>query len=176
MQYAIAQGRGRRAIALVSLASSMLLWPACVLGAQEFSACVDALRRELPRHPEVKAQTFETHATRAHDLRPVIEAATAAQPEFRLAVWDYMARRVDAERIADGRRLMAEQAQALAAAEKRHGVDGATTVAVFGIETDYGRVAGRYPVVDATLSRACLDLGSAERQRHFFAALWLLQE
>jgi glucose-6-phosphate 1-epimerase len=31
-------------------------------------------------------------------------------------------------------------------------------------------------VVDATLSRACLNLQSAERKRHFFAALWLLQE
>jgi glucose-6-phosphate 1-epimerase len=55
-------------------------------------------------------------------------------------------------------------------------VDPATTVAVLGIETNYGSVAGRYPVVDATLSRACLNLGSSERKQHFFDALWLLQE
>src|SRR6185436_15094914 len=41
---------------------------------------------------------------------------------------------------------------------------------------DYGRVGGTWPVVDATLSRACLNLKSAERKQHFFAALWLLQE
>ena len=48
---------------------------------------------------------------------------------------------------------------------------------MFGVETDYGRVKGRYPVtVDPTLSRACLDLGGRERKAHFFASLWLLQE
>jgi glucose-6-phosphate 1-epimerase len=83
---------------------------------------------------------------------------------------------VDPERIADGRALLASQSAALAAIDKRHGVDAATVVAVFGIETDYGRVQGRYPVVDATLSRACLNLDSTERRRNFFAALWLLQE
>jgi len=65
---------------------------------------------------------------------------------------------------------------ALDAIEKRHGVDAATLVAVFGVETDYGRVANPHPVVDATLSRACLNLKSADRKLHFFAALWLLQE
>lgn len=30
--------------------------------------------------------------------------------------------------------------------------------------------------IDATLSRACLDLNNKERKRHFFAALWLLQQ
>jgi membrane-bound lytic murein transglycosylase B len=71
---------------------------------------------------------------------------------------------------------MEQQAAALADIARRHRVDPATTVAVLGIETNYGSVAGRYPVVDATLSRACLNLKSSERKQHFFDALWLLQE
>ncbi len=138
--------------------------------------CVAALRQRLPEFPEVSAATFERHTRAAQDLRPVIEAATAAQPEFQIPIWDYLMRRVDAERVADGRALLAAQSAALQAIQQRHGVDPATVVAVFGIETDYGRVSGRYPVVSATLSRACLRLDSAERRRNFFAALWLLQE
>jgi lytic murein transglycosylase len=138
--------------------------------------CVDALRKRLPEAPDVSARSFDQYTRAAQDLRPVIEAASAGQPEFQVPIWDYLTRRVDAERIADGRALLAAQSAALASIEKRHGVDGATAVAVFGIETDYGRVQGRYPVVDATLSRACLNLDSAERRRNFFAALWLLQE
>lgn len=143
---------------------------------QPLSACIAALRQELPLHRDVSAQTFEAQTRRAQDLRPVIEAATRSQPEFQLSIGDYLARRVDAQRIAEGRELMERHALALETIARRHRVDPATTVAVLGVETDYGRVKGRYPVIDATLSRACLNLGSAERKQHFFDALWLLQE
>jgi lytic murein transglycosylase len=140
------------------------------------SACIAALRQELPARREISVQTFDTYTREVQDLRPVIESAAQAQPEFQIPIWDYLARRVDAQRIAEGRQLLQQEAAALDAIARRHRVDPATTVAVLGIETDYGRVAGRYPVVDATLSRACLNLNSRERKQHFFDALWLLQE
>ncbi|GAB3772217.1 lytic murein transglycosylase [Ramlibacter monticola] len=140
------------------------------------SACVAALRKDLPAHRDVSAQTFETYTRDAQDLRPVIENATRAQPEFQIPIWDYLARRVDAQRIEEGRALLQLEAAALEGIARTHRVEPAVAVAVFGIETDYGHVRGRYPVVDATLSRACLNLGSRERKQHFFDALWLLQE
>ena len=150
--------------------------PAHAQDTSAFEACIEALRRELPRHPEVRAETFATHTRDVQDLRPVIRAASDNQPEFKLPIWDYIARLVDAQRIADGKEVLAAQSKALQAITLRRGVDGATVVAVFGVETDYGKVEGRHRVIDATLSRACLDLTSKERKRHFFAALWLLQE
>lgn len=155
---------------------SALHGSAAAQDAEPLSACIAALRQELRLHREVSAQTFDIHTRAAQDLRPVIEAATRAQPEFQISIGDYLARRVDAQRIAEGRELMERHAPALDAIARRHGVDAATTVAVLGVETDYGRVSGRYPVIDATLSRACLNLGSSERKQHFFDALWLLQE
>ncbi len=140
------------------------------------AGCLASLREELPTHANVKPETFDLYTRAAQDLRPQVDNATRTQPEFQLAIWDYLARLTDAQRAARGRELMQRETTALAAINERHGVDAATTVAVFGVETDYGRVAGRYPVIDATLSRACLNLKSAERKRHFFAALWLLQE
>lgn len=138
--------------------------------------CITRLRDALPAYPKVKSATFDTYTRDAQDLRPVIEKASASQPEFKLPIWDYLARLVDDQRIADGHRMLALHADALAAIHKRFGVDPATVVAVFGVETDYGNVRGRYPVVDATLSRSCLKPDDAERRRHFFDALWLLQE
>ena len=155
---------------------ALALAPAAAQEQPPLSACITGLRRDLPVHPEVMPQTFDAYTRDVQDLRPVIENATRAQPEFQIPIWDYLARRVDAQRIAEGRALLQAQAVPLEAIARRHGVDGATTVAVLGIETDYGRVAGRYPVVDATLSRACLNLNSRERKQHFFDALWLLQE
>src|SRR5262245_33360379 len=110
--------------------------------AQPLSACIAALRKELHAFPDVKARTFDDLTRDAQDLRPVIERATRAQPEFEIPIWDYLARRVDAQRIADGRDVLQQEAAALEAIARRHGVDPATTVAVLGIETDFGRVAG----------------------------------
>jgi len=143
---------------------------------EPLSDCIAALRKELPAHREVSVQTFDTYTREPRDLRPLIDNATRAQPEFQLPIWDYLARRTDAQRVAQGRELMEREAAELGAIERRQQVDAATAVAVFGVETDYGRVSGAYPVVDATLSRACLNLNSSERKQHFFAALWLLQQ
>ena len=164
------------ALALATLTAWISSAHAAASQQMPFAACIDSLRRELPQHPQVRAESFDAMTRDVQDLRPVIVEATESQPEFRLAVWDYIARLVDTQRIADGKAVLAAQAGPLQAIAARRGVDAATAVAVFGVETDYGRVAGRYPVVDATLSRACLDLNSKERKRHFFAALWLLQQ
>jgi len=138
------------------------------------SDCVAQLRRELPS--KVKASTFDEYTAQAQDLRPAIDSATRSQPEFQQTIWDYITRRVNDQRMAPGREIMKTEAAALEAIEQRLGVDGATTVGVYGVETDYGRVRGSYPVVDATLGRACLNLQAADRKDHFFTALWLLQE
>ncbi|MDO9314263.1 MAG: lytic murein transglycosylase [Burkholderiaceae bacterium] len=144
--------------------------------AADFGSCVRSLRAELPKQPPLSVESFDRYTRSAEDLRPLIEKSTVTQPEFKLPVWDYLARLVDAQRVTDGRAVLEREAVVLAGIERRHAVDAATAVAVFGVETDYGRVTGRYPVVDATLSRACLNLASRERKAHFFAALWLLQE
>jgi len=158
------------------IGAAMVVYPANGQNGDGLASCVAQLRRELPQHAEIRVETFDAHTRQANDLRPVIEAATRSQPEFELAVWEYVARLADAQREADGREVLLREEQALATIESRHGVDAETVVAVFGVETDFGRVKGRYPVVDATLSRACLDLRNRERKAHFFAALWLLQE
>ena len=142
----------------------------------EFSQCVEHLRLELPQYPKVRPETFEVHTRGAQDLRTPIGNATQTQPEFQLPIWDYLARLVDTRRIDDGRRIIDREAAVLARVAAAHRVDPATVVAIFGIESDFGRLKGRYPVVDATLGRACLGLSNRERKAHFFAALWLLQE
>jgi glucose-6-phosphate 1-epimerase len=143
---------------------------------EPLSACIASLRQDLAARRDVKPETFDTYTRDVQDLRPLIDSASRAQPEFQVPIWDYLARRTDALRVAQGRELMQREAAALAGIERRNGVEAATAVAVFGVETDYGRSGGTVPVVDATLSRACLNLKSTERKQHFFAALWLLQE
>ncbi|MBS0447979.1 MAG: lytic murein transglycosylase [Proteobacteria bacterium] len=141
-----------------------------------WQACIASLRADLRSYPQISAAAFDKRTAAAQDLRATISVAAAAQPEFQLPIWDYVARLADAQRAADGRDLLQRQTGVLPGIERRYGVDRATLVAVLGVETDYGRVAGRYPVLDMTLSRACLAPASQERRRHFFAALSLLED
>src|SRR6188768_3128789 len=77
---------------------------------EPFSACVAALRQDLDQHREVRRETFDTYTGGAQDLRPLIDGASRAQPEFELPIRDYLARRADAERAAEGRALMQREA------------------------------------------------------------------
>ncbi len=167
--------RGRPARVLLC-ACAIVSLPACAQERAPLSECIATLRKELPQYPRLQASTFDARTRDVQDLRPVIDKASGSQPEFKLAVWDYLAKLNDAQRAIDGRRILQSGAEALAVIQRRSRIDAATVVAVFGVETDYGNVRGRYPVIDATLSRACLMLDSKERKRHFFDALWLVQE
>lgn len=149
---------------------------AATAAAAPLSQCIDQLRRDLPQHPKVRAESFDALTATAQDLRPPIDSATQNQPEFQMPIWDYLARLVDDRRLSDGRAVLSEQAAALERVSAGFRIDAATVVAIYGVESDFGRLTGRYPVLDATLSRACLNLASRERKAHFFAAVWLLQE
>jgi lytic murein transglycosylase len=85
------------------------------------------------------------------------------QPEYRLAIWDYMASLVDDARIADGLRMMKIHGRSLRDVEKAYGVDQFTLAAVWGIESDYGQEMGVFFLPHALTNVAC-----AGRKAGFF--------
>lgn len=106
---------------------------------------------------------------------PVVLERLAHQPEFRLAIWDYLAGLIDDERIADGRARLDEHRELLAAIERRHGVDAAVVVAIWGVETDYGRNLGRFPLVQALATLSCEGRRQAFFRRELLATLRIAQ-
>lgn len=97
------------------------------------------------------------------------------QPEFRTAVWDYMAGLVDEQRVADGKNKAREWSSALAGAEARYGVPAAVMVAVWGVESDYGKGFGARPVIQSLATLACLGQRQAYFRGEFIAALKIVQ-
>jgi membrane-bound lytic murein transglycosylase B len=85
------------------------------------------------------------------------------QPEFTITFPQYMDRVVTSAKIEKGRRMMAENRAVLAEIERRYQVQAKYVVALWGIETDYGRVTGGYPVVSALAT-----LGYDGRRSAFF--------
>lgn len=86
------------------------------------------------------------------------------QPEFRTPAWDYVAALVDDEKIADGKRLLKEHAALLSRLEAKYGVEATTIVAVWGIESDYGKTVGLRHIVRSLATLAC----TAPRRRDYF--------
>jgi len=140
--------------------------------AADFADCIASVRRDALA-AGVSATTFDS-VTRG--LAPN-DAATFLdnQPEFTTPVWDYLAGLVDEDRIKDGRTRLRDHQSALATAEKLYGVDPATIVAVWGVESDFGRGVGKRPLVQSLATLSCEGRRQAYFRTEFFNTLKIIQ-
>ncbi|MBK8064094.1 MAG: lytic murein transglycosylase [Betaproteobacteria bacterium] len=141
--------------------------------AQDIGACLKQLRGEALGRG-ISTQTFDTALAGVEADSSVLEAMDN-QPEFKIPVWDYLAVLVDAQRIEDGRARLVEWAPVLARAEEKYGVDRHTLVALWGVESDYGRQLGGRPLVRSLATVSCLGRRQAYFRGEFIATLRILQ-
>ena len=139
----------------------------------EFANCLVRLQPAAQKSG-VQPASYERYTRGTQADFTVIEKLNY-QPEFRLAIWDYLAGLVDDERIADGKANLAEHAAVLKRVEAAYGVDPATVVAVWGVESNFGRIIGKYPLVQALGTLSCFGRRQSYFQGEFFAALRILQ-
>ena len=139
----------------------------------DFTRCLDQLRAPA-RAAKVQDEAFTRFTQGLQPDMSVIEKLNY-QPEFKLPIWDYLAALVDDERVADGQARLAEHAEVLARVQQRHGVDPATVVAVWGVESNFGRNFGSYPLVQALGTLSCYGRRQAFFRGEFYAALRILQ-
>ena len=80
-----------------------------------------------------------------------------SQKSFKLSFSQFYRRRVNNAMIKRGKRLMKRYGGTLRRIEKRYGVPASVVVAIWGLETGYGRNSGRMPVMRslATLAYDC---------------------
>ncbi len=122
---------------------------------RDASACLAELRRDAPANG-VSVADFDRHTAGVALLESTITSART-QPEHRDTWWAYLAKAVDQERVDQGAAVLAEQRASLDAIGGRFQVDPEILVAIFGIETNYGRQLGKTPVLDAWVTRACTE-------------------
>ena len=155
------------------------LLAACLLGtlsatpaAAGFQDCLASLRSQAAGHG-VSVATFDS-ATRG--LEPSDAASFLdKQPEFKTPIWDYIAGLVDDQRVEDGRERLRQYAQALRLAEQRFGVEPAIVVAVWGVESDFGRNMGKRPLVQSLATLSCEGRRQAYFRGEFFDTLKIIQ-
>ncbi len=93
------------------------------------------------------------------------------QPEFRTPIWDYLAGLVDDERVADGRAMHQQWAAVLADVSARYKVDPAAVVAVWGVESNFGRNFGARPLLNSLSTLSCYGRRQTYFRGEFFDAL-----
>jgi len=76
------------------------------------------------------------------------------QPERTMTFVEYRSRVVNDQRVAKGQEMLAEYRPLLNKISATYGVQPQYIVALWGVETDYGRYTGGYPVIDALATLA----------------------
>ncbi len=135
--------------ATVAIATCFAATPA----AASFESCVKTIRAEVLSagvRPDIVNAAFKGIA---FDEKAVRFSRT--QPEYRLAIWDYMAFLVDDVRVADGAKMMRLHDKTLRAVEKAYGVDRYVLAALWGVESDYGQDKGDFFLPHALPNVAC---------------------
>ena len=162
-----------RRIALIPAALAVATLTAGPAAAQaDFRACLAGLRSGIIAQG-VSAATFDTHTRSLEPDMKVLEFLND-QPEFKTPIWDYLAALVDEERVADGRAMLRQWSSSLAAAESRYGVDRATIVAVWGVESDFGRSIGKRPLVQSLATLSCFGRRQSYFRGEFAATMKIL--
>jgi lytic murein transglycosylase len=141
--------------------------------AADFGNCIERLWPEAARRGITRENFERFTAGLTPDLS--IMDKLDAQPEFTKAPWDYLDLLVSDDRIAHGRALLAQYAATFAAMQRTYGVDPAIVAAIWGVESNYGALAGDRPVLRSTATLACVGRRRDYFREEFWSTLEILQ-
>jgi len=128
----------------------------------------------------ITPDTWQKAFAGVNEPDPVVLKKAAYQPEFTTKIWDYLDGRINRKSVASGLVMAAVYRQTLQDVEKRFGVDSSIILAIWSMETSYGRAllhTSRLHYVPRAL--ATLAYGDKRRrkfaEKQLVAALKILQ-
>lgn len=109
-------------------------------------------------------------------MREKVVTADKNQPESKLTLDKYLSTRVPDWKVKQAVEQMHEHAELLDKVEKQYGVQKRFIVALWGNESNFGRIQGNHPVLSSLASLAFDGRREALFKKQFFAALTILSE
>jgi membrane-bound lytic murein transglycosylase B len=148
-----------RAFVLACLASSMTLVAAAAETAATARPHFDLSRPEIAAFVEARVKQGDTReqllaTLAAAEPQPKIIEAMSRPAEQALQWWEYRARFLTDERIDAGVKLWREQRELLEKSARATRVSPQYILGILGVETYFGRITGRYRVIDALTTLA----------------------
>ena len=154
--------------------SALILVLAASPARADFASCLAGLRSHATSQG-ISAQIFDSSTAGVEPDMKIIELMEN-QPEFKTPIWDYLGTLVDEEKVAEGKAMLRKYSGALASAEQRYGVDRHAILAVWGVESDFGKAGGKWPLMQALPTVICYGKRRQDYFRgEFVAALKIIQ-
>ncbi|WP_109441726.1 lytic murein transglycosylase [Acinetobacter haemolyticus] len=140
---------------------------------RDFQSCLAGLRSQAITSG-VSGATYDRYTQNLSADYSVIDRLNY-QPEFSTPIWDYLSGLVDNERVQAGQQKLAQHRDVLRRVEQAYGVPADMVVAVWGVESNYGDISGRYPLLQALGTLSCEGRRQSYFRGEFFATMRILQ-
>jgi membrane-bound lytic murein transglycosylase B len=161
---------------LLAAAAALALSPMAPAAANQvdFATWLGGVRKDALASG-IREATVDRALTGLKPIPRVLEL-DQRQPEHTLTFDEYMARIVNPARVSAARRKLAENRALLDEVGRRYGVQPRFIVALWGIESDFGRLTGGFPVVGALATLAYDGRRSSFFRGELMAALKILDD
>ncbi|MGO2463310.1 MAG: lytic murein transglycosylase [Serratia proteamaculans] len=140
----------------------------------QFPAYVEQLKRQALAQG-ISPAIVDSAFANVHFVDRVIKA-DRNQPEKKITLDDYLKRVLPATKIAQGRSLYRQYQPQLTRITARYGVPGRYVVALWGMESAFGKIQGREDVISALATLAFEGRREAFFSQQLMAALRILEQ
>lgn len=141
----------------------------------EFSGWLGDLKDEMVREG-ISRQTIEAAFANVTQPMPRVVELDRNQPEFKLTLKEYLNRVVPKSRVERAQRRLKENRKLLNEVAAKYNVQPRFIVALWGIETDFGRVTGGFDVVPALVTLIYDGRRATFFKKELIHALRILEE
>lgn len=157
-----------------SIFAGFLLFSPVQANAADFTEWLNSFRKEA----SAKGISDETLAAALDNVQPIprVIELDRRQPEFTLTFKDYMSRVVSKTRIKKARVRYDKHRDLLKRVSERYGVQSRFIVALWGIESDFGRLTGGFKVIPALATLAHDGRRSAFFRKQLMNALTVVDQ
>lgn len=169
-------GKVFKALSLTLLSSAVLMQAANADEKEKipFEKYVEQLKTEA-KEKGVNTEIIEQAFNNVKFLKRSVKA-DKAQPEFKLTLDSYIPRAVPDWKIEQARAAYKKHYHLLHKIGKEYGVQPRFIVALWGVETNFGKLTGRNNVISSLTTMAYQGRREALFKKQLFAALTILEE
>lgn len=151
-----------------------LFWSSLVYANTDLQNCFSELKAKA-NNAGVSSEAFDTYTNGVEADMSILKKLDY-QPEFKTPIWDYIMNLVDDNRIEEGLMMLSQHQEILQKVHQTYGVDPYTVVAVWGVESNYGKNFGKYSLVQSLGTLSCYGRRQNYFKSEFFSVLRILQK
>ena len=131
--------------------------------------------KQYARSRGITDSTLQSAFNGVHPIQRVIDL-DRKQPEHKIGFDEYQQKTLTAAKIAEGRKLLQENWSVLHAVEQRYGVQAQYVVALWGMETNYGKNTGGFDIVASLATLAWEGRRGDYFRDELLKSLFILQD